>query len=178
MSNSGRFVLRLDPELHGQLKKQAVKEGVSLNQLIVDKLSSGKTSQFGIIRKVFKDRLVGIVLFGSHVRNEERESSDIDLLLVLSEDSRIERELYSLWDEKVQVSLGEKYSPQFVKIPKEPRLASSIWLEVALEGVILYERGLELRKFIFELKHMIASGVFRRQLIYGQPYWVRGSHAE
>ena len=36
---SGRFVVRLPQSLHGALEREAVAEGVSLNQLVVSKLS-------------------------------------------------------------------------------------------------------------------------------------------
>jgi hypothetical protein len=36
---SGRFVVRLPQSLHGALEREAIAEGVSLNQLVVSKLS-------------------------------------------------------------------------------------------------------------------------------------------
>lgn len=178
MSESGKFVLRLDPQLHSQLKREAERKGVSLNQFIVNKLIDDNSSQFEIIKKVFKEHLVGIVVFGSYVRNEQRKSSDIDLLIVLDGEAVIERKLYQIWDDKVQPILGQEYSPQFVKIPGDSKNVSSIWLEVALEGDIVYEKDLSLRTFIFEVKQLISSGIFKRKITYGQPYWVREPHAK
>lgn len=46
-SYSGRFTLRMPKTLHKQLARQAEKEGVSLNQLIITYISMGLGNSFG-----------------------------------------------------------------------------------------------------------------------------------
>ena len=70
------------------------------------------------LQELFADSLLGIVLFGSAARGESRESSDIDLLIVLGRDRALSRNLYSLWDERFGAI---KESPHFVHIPANPR---------------------------------------------------------
>lgn len=40
------------------------------------------------------ESVLGVVVFGSWTRDEMWDSSDIDLLIVLADDTQIERELY------------------------------------------------------------------------------------
>lgn len=178
MSASGKFVLRIDPNLHEFFKKEAQKHQVSLNQLLVNKLTStsNETNEKKIIKDItslWNSELIGIVLFGSTVRGEQKASSDIDLLIVLEDTTKILRPLYKKWDQSFSSPEYNAYSPQFVHLPKKITSPSSIWLEVALEGEILYDTNDRIRQSIYRIKSKIASGKFIRKLSHGHPYWVK-----
>lgn len=175
-SSSGKFVLRIPPDLHTQLKRAAEREQTSLNQYITQQLLQ-QTSQSTIISqtltKVFGDALLGVIVFGSSVRGEARQNSDIDLLIVLDSERAITRELYSLWDAKIEGKLGSVYSPQFSHLPKDFMNPSSLWLEIALEGEVLLDNSGRLRGTLTSVRDRIASGQFLRKYSHGHPYWVR-----
>lgn len=173
MMNSGKFVIRIDPQLHVLLKEQAKRAGLSLNQIVIQRLQNEVDQNFAVIQNQFGKELLGIILFGSTVRGDQRKSSDIDLLIVLKESTKLSRKLYSEWDDKVESQLGPQYSPQFVHLPKDLKQVSGLWLEAALEGEIVFEVGHDLRTTVYKIKDLISSGYFQRKESYGHPYWIR-----
>lgn len=180
MKSSGKFVLRLTPEFHRKIRSRAKAMGCSLNEYVKRSLIAKDNGDEVVspIEAVWGAEILAIILFGSHVRGEERESSDVDLLLILDDGVAVERDLYRVWDKEVAPVLGDKYSPQFSRLPKETDRVSSLWLEVALEGHILYEKDPRVRKRLTELKGKIASGHYLRKFSHGHPYWVRRSNAK
>lgn len=188
MRASGRFLLRLTPALHGQLKRLSRQQGLSLNQLCERILSQAVAQESGWLDRSLREKiqrrwtpaLKGIVLFGSQARGTASPESDTDLLLVLDSQSSIERELYRQWDELMQGQADTTHlglSPQFVKLPERWEEAGSLWLEVALDGKILWESDHDVSKLITQLRKQIASGCLQRKLAHGQPYWVRKDSA-
>ena len=104
-SPSGRFVLRIEPELHAALRRAGKDAGLSLNQYCARKLAAPENRSAGpfeeAIRQAsttFGKQLIGVVAYGSWARDELTEKSDVDLLVVLSPDLAITRELYRAWD--------------------------------------------------------------------------------
>jgi hypothetical protein len=171
---SGKFVLRLDPQLHKSLKAEAAKSGESLNSLCLRKISLAATpSRFSeIVGKVISHfNPLGVVLFGSVARGEERAGSDIDLLIVLDATKPVQRSLYSQWDEFINPS--ETFSPQFVHLPKAGMDVGSIWLETAIDGEILCDPKEVLKKEYIRIRSLIAAGAYLRKSSHGQSYWVR-----
>lgn len=170
---SGRFVLRIPPQLHKSLKREAHQLGVSLNQIVLRRLVGDQSSDpYRPIKKVFGNHLVGLVLFGSTVRGESRRGSDLDLLLVLDQSIPIERGLYRTWDEQLETEVDTRISPQFSHLPQNLKACSSLWLEVALEGEIVFDPSGSVRKTIYSLKSLIASGAKVRKISHGHPYWI------
>ena len=171
---SGKFVFRTSESEHKRLKNESRSLGVSLNQYI-NSLINGRSTQQSLEDELIeaitsKWSPIAIIKFGSSVRGEETSSSDIDLLIVLSSNQSISRELYKSWDQNIP-SRFHTYSPQFVHLPNMKRIGG-LWLEVALEGEILYWVGKHFKYEIFEIKNKIASGEYQRNWSYGQPYWI------
>lgn len=176
---SGRFVLRLHPVVHQQLKLQAEARGISLNEWVTRiigrpdrRFSSEHQSVLLPIQSVFGNQLEGAILFGSVVRNEQRENSDIDLLIVLKKEVLIDRSLYRCWDESVAPHIGSKYTPQFSHLP-DPAAASSLWLEISLEGEILQDIHGHLDQTLRKIRIEISENHYRRKMSHGHPYWIR-----
>ncbi|KYG64706.1 hypothetical protein AZI86_10875 [Bdellovibrio bacteriovorus] len=169
---SGKFVLRLEPGLHQALKEEASRNGESLNQLCNRKLKSFKALDLDLpleeIIKVFSPQ--GVVLFGSQVRGQATEKSDIDILVVLGPQVKMDREFYRRWD---QLGVGEKYSPQFVALPKPGEPVGSLWLENAIEGEILYDLNGNVKKVFRDIRGDIAKGLYIKKMSHGQGYWIR-----
>lgn len=198
---SGRFILRIPPALHLRLKQEAARRGASLNeacrQLLDAGLESGAQSEDSDLQP--RDRapsrwvsrlaapaarlgVLGIVLFGSRARGEATAASDTDLLLVLPVGQRPSRELYAKWDEAVRAlprhdPTGGQLEPHFAALPAHAEGAGSLWFEIALDGVVLWDSSGELERRLRELRDHIAAGRAVRKFAHGQPYWIHLSEA-
>jgi hypothetical protein len=181
-SASGRFVLRIDPGLHAALRAAARAQGVSLNEYCATRLATpiGDLHAFGgaaeAVRRaaaVLGDALVGIVAFGSWARGELADSSDIDLLVVADEPVPITRALYRTWDEAPVVWNGHAVEPHFVRMPVAAQAISGLWAEVALDGIVIFERDLRVAVHLAHLRRALASGRLRRGEVHGQGYWAQ-----
>jgi predicted nucleotidyltransferase len=119
--------------------------------------------------------LVGLVLFGSAARNEATAESDVDVLLVLAPGIRLTRGLYREWDLLSDGfdADGKRISPQFVTLPEDVRATGGLWYEVALEGIVLWERDLSVSSLLRRIRETMARGELRRRMIHGSPYWIR-----
>lgn len=169
---SGKFVLRLDPKTHFELKEEAQAKGESLNSLCLQKLQGFVASPWsGVVSKVVNQfKALGIILFGSTARGEETSKSDIDLLIVLAQDIPINRTLYRDWDREFKDF--EKFSPQFVHLTNHDEIGG-IWLEASIDGEILYDPQGEIKRSLQCIRVLIAEGVYQRRMSYGHPYWKR-----
>lgn len=116
--------------------------------------------------------LIGIFLFGSAARNEMTASSDVDLLLVFPLQYPIGRKLYAEWDRLFDSVNLERVSPHFVSLKDFESNPGSLWCEVALEGIALFEKGGEVSSFLSKLRRAMAEGRLHRRQVYGQPYWI------
>lgn len=179
---SGRFLLRLYPGLHAALREAAAAEGVSLNDYCIQKLTAPTGSLFGDVGSravacsaaVLGDSLVGVLVFGSWARAELTRESDIDLLIVADERVQITRDLYRRWDASPIHWNGHPVEPHFVHLLAPDQPATSLWAEVAIDGAVLFSRGLELTVRLGQIRKDIASGRIVRRVVNGQPYWVEG----
>lgn len=190
---SGRFVLRLSPELHRQLRRKAADQRISLNALCTKVLSDVVAPGAGIagdealgrpawwvyakrLIEAWGDGLRGAVLFGSAVRNELRSDSDIDLLLVLDSGIPLHRQLYRRWDDLgAKLAHEREINAHFVHLPQRADDAGGLWLEVAIEGQVLSDRDGQLGSTLIMLRRAIASGRFVRSTSHGQPFWRRAA---
>ncbi len=171
---SGKFVLRIEPELHLALKTEAHRLGESLNTLCQHKLSAAapiiETNGLPLNQIITSFCPVGVVLFGSTVRGEATSKSDIDLLIVLDSKKMISRDFYRHWD---KLHFKDSISPQFVHLPRIKEPLGSLWLECAIEGEILYDPNKSLRVCFREIRQSIAEGSYTKKISHGQSYWIR-----
>jgi predicted nucleotidyltransferase len=127
--------------------------------------------------KLWGEKLLGVVLFGSAARGDSMSDSDIDLLMVLDSDFRINRSLYSEWDRIWEFrdfdSGGRQISPHFLRLPVEIADAGGLWYEVAIEGIVLWERHLLVSRFLQKIRRAIAAKRIERIEQQGYSYWVK-----
>jgi len=121
------------------------------------------------IQEVLGPRYLGLVLYGSRARGDSRPDSDRDLMVVLDSgvlpSSALQRRLDSvLRDARNSVTLSQ--------LPEASAHPGNLWLEIAVEGVVVDDRGGEVARSLIQLRHQIANGRFTRKLSHGIPYWV------
>jgi predicted nucleotidyltransferase len=115
---------------------------------------------------------MGVAAYGSWTRGEPMETSDVDILVVVEASRPITRGLYRRWDEEPVRWQGRSVEPHFVHLPPPDHGPTGTWAEVALEGVVLFDRNLFLCRRLAEFRKLIPDGSVRRREIHGQPYWV------
>ncbi len=195
MRPSGKFVVRVSPELHAQLQETSRARGLSLNELCRNRLAQEAAVQrvpgarLSLSHVLLKDiaslplPVEGIILFGSKVRGDATAASDTDLLIVLNSTVPVSRNNYSVWDERLKKHATEirelNLVPHFANLPASPTDGGSLWLEVSLNGHILWEKEpARIGGFLYALREAIAEGQFQRKISHGHPYWVRRGDEE
>lgn len=175
---SGRFVLRLPPPLHASLRDAARQAGLSLNEYCVRVLASAPGAAVGPGAVVaaraataFGDDLVGIVVHGSWARGEATAASDVDVLVVLEPTCRVTRATYATWDLEPMVFEGREVDVHFASLPDEAVDPGPMWLEVAIDGIVMSDRDHRIDRYLGALRRRIAAGAWTRHLAQGHPYW-------
>jgi hypothetical protein len=181
MESSGRFLFRPGPALHSRLISYAKGKGGSLNsaccELLSQALGAGGSGQlpFGLGRLLEAESPVGcdieaIILYGSYARQEATPRSDIDILLALSGRRPITRQLYRKIDSFL--SAPAHLSVMTAHLPAAPAQAGGLWLEMAQDGVVLYDRSGAAARVLSDIRREIAHGRVSRRECHGQGYWV------
>jgi hypothetical protein len=121
------------------------------------------------------ERLVGVLAYGSWVRGEATAQSDLDLLVVIEPDVPLVRSLYRRWDERRLTWDGRPIDPHFVHPIADDAPPSGAWAEAAIDGVVLFERGLRLSTALGRVRRAVVEGRLVRRRVHGQPYWAEAS---
>jgi predicted nucleotidyltransferase len=193
MKRVSKILIRIPEEQHRALKEHAARSKRSLNAACVLALEAslaresfppsahrerdpGDPVPVDTILAEFEPDLVGIVLFGSVARGSAGEGSDIDLLLVLHPSGSLNRDLYHRWDTFARrTGISKRLSPHFCRLAESCESTGSLWFEVALEGIVLWEREWTVSRFLARMRHYMLENNVRRKLSYGVPYWVKGN---
>lgn len=178
---SGRFIVRVDPELHASLRDAARAAGTSLNRHCVRKLSAPPPTldeeAVAMVRRargILEDSLLGIVAFGSWMRGDESPSSDLDVLLVADDGLAITRDLYRRWEADPPLSWhGHPVSPHFAHMRSGCDPVSGFWAEVALDGLVVFDPEWVVSRYLVTLRRRISDGEIERRVAGGRAYWVR-----
>jgi hypothetical protein len=176
---SGRFVLRTGAALHEALRAGARDAGVSLNEYCLARLAApgvtGGSSDASAVadwaRRAFGDALVGAAVYGSWTRGEATAESDVDVLIVLDRSQPLRRDLYRRGDAAALVWDGRPVQTQLVQLPLAGEIGGGLWPEIALDGIVLVERGFLLSLHLVAIRRAIVDGRLVRRTAHGQPYW-------
>jgi len=176
---SGKFVLRLDPQLHDVLRTEAAAAGTSLNEWCGRSLAapgaaglSAATDIVLALRARSGADLLGVVAHGSFARGELAAGSDVDLLVVLADGVKITRSLYRQWEGAVPAWEGREVDLHFVHLPDAGDPVSGSWAEAGVCGIVLYDRDLMVSRRLINIRSRIAGGELIRRMAQGQPYWI------
>ena len=116
-----------------------------------------------ILEQALGNRLVAVVLFGSRARDTAHQGSDWDLLLVARQlpeklfqrHLQLKQILPPLWRGKVAI---------VAKTPEEFESdVSDLFLDIALDGIILYDTDNYMAERLAHLRHLIHSQGLRRE---------------
>jgi predicted nucleotidyltransferase len=178
---SGKFVLRLAPELHATLREAARDAGLSLNDYCMRKLRApvgniaahaDASTLVARAADLLADDLIAILVYGSWSRGEARAGSDLDVLIVVAPGVSITRALYRKWDELPALSWeGHIVDPHFVHPLDGRHGTKGTWAEAAIDGIIIFERGLQISLQLARIRRDILAGRLVRRVVHGQPYW-------
>jgi len=176
--------VRIPPDLHEQVRRHAYEHGISLNacckQALEEYLAPEMPAGHGVAgpeqgwvrtaTTLIGEDLAGVVLFGSFARGEAMTHSDIDLLIVTEPSVPLNRALYARWD---SVSSDAAISPHFVHLPGKVFEAGSLWYEMAIDGIVLFEKDGMITGFLQTVRRAIADRLIERRDAYGHGYWIK-----
>lgn len=176
---SGRFVLRLPPPLHAALREAAREAGVSLNDYCMRRLSApgirlehpGLAEVAARAASLAGPDLIGVAVFGSWARGTATAASDIDALVVVEPSYALTRAAYRPWDADPPIVDGRRVDAHIVRLPVTGSRVTGLWAEVAIDGLVVFERGLRLSMHLASVRRAILAGRIERRTLHGQPYW-------
>jgi predicted nucleotidyltransferase len=181
---SGRFLLRIGPQLHARLQSIARTLGVSLNEYCSRRLrvpgpailvECGAAASVERPLAQFGSALAGVLVYGSYARGDATSASDVDLLVVVDPAIPLTRALYRDWDVEPVEWQGRHVDPHFIHLPDDRRTAPGAWCEAAIDGVVLYERDGAVTRHLAAIRGDIAAGRLVRRSAHGQPYWTEAA---
>lgn len=161
------------------MREAARDAGLSLNEYCSRKLAAQGVNPVepgaALVARaagMFGDRLMGVVAYGSWARDELTDRSDLDALIVVTDDTALARDLYRRWDADPLAWNGLMIEPHFTHLPEDGAPIVGFWAEVAIEGIVMFERAYDVSRRLAEIRRRLAEGALTRQSAHGQPYWV------
>ena len=123
-------------------------------------------------RRQFRFYLKAVIIFGSWARGDQTSESDLDVLVVLDSKIKITRKLYTEWEEFnfKDVSLPDNLSIHFSQVPSQS--LSGFWCEIASDGIVIFDVGLQVSRFLINLREKILSGQYSARFSHGHRYWI------
>ncbi|MEJ2771245.1 MULTISPECIES: nucleotidyltransferase domain-containing protein [unclassified Stygiolobus] len=135
-----------------------------------------------IMKEEFKDDLISVVVYGSVARGDNRNDSDVDLLIImknLPKDSMLKR--IRLFETKVEdkLNLDEYWKMGYyislspvLKTPEEAEKFSPLYLDMVYDAVILYDRNYFFTRILQKLRDRLKELGAERVRIGKKWYWV------
>lgn len=135
-----------------------------------------------IIKEEFKDDLISVVVYGSVARGDNRNDSDVDLLIImknLPKDSMLKR--IRLFETKVEdkLNLDEYWKMGYyislspvLKTPEEAEKFSPLYLDMVYDAVILYDRNYFFTRILQKLRDRLKELGAERVRMGKKWYWV------
>jgi Nucleotidyltransferase domain. len=135
-----------------------------------------------IMKEEFKDDLISVVVYGSVARGDNRNDSDVDMLIIiknLPKDSMLKR--IRLFETKVEdkLNLDEYWKMGYytslspvLKTPEEAEKFSPLYLDMVYDAVILYDRNYFFTRILQKLRDRLKELGAERVRMGKKWYWV------
>jgi nucleotidyltransferase len=135
-----------------------------------------------IMKEEFKDDLISVVVYGSVARGDNRNDSDVDLLIImknLPKDSMLKR--IRLFETKVEdkLNLDEYWKMGYyislspvLKTPEEAEKFSPLYLDMVYDAVILYDSNYFFTRILQKLRDRLKELGAERVRMGKKWYWV------
>jgi Nucleotidyltransferase domain. len=135
-----------------------------------------------IMKEEFKDDLISVVVYGSVARGDNKNDSDVDLLIImknLPKDSMLKR--IRLFETKVEdkLNLDEYWKMGYyislspvLKTPEEAEKFSPLYLDMVYDAVILYDRNYFFTRILQKLRDRLKELGAERVKMGKKWYWV------
>jgi nucleotidyltransferase len=135
-----------------------------------------------IMKEEFKDDLISVVVYGSVARGDNRNDSDVDLLIImknLPKDSMLKR--IRLFETKVEdkLNLDEYWKMGYyislspvLKTPEEAEKFSPPYLDMVYDAVILYDSNHFFTRILQKLRDRLKELGAERVRMGKKWYWV------
>lgn len=125
------------------------------------------------LQRALGDDLIGVVLYGSHARGNPHPDSDVDLLVIARglPESRYER---AKWFGQVVAQsdyLGPRVSMLGKTCEEFEGYFPSLYLDIGLDGIILFDRGAYTASKMARIRELIAEAGLVRKAIDGEMLW-------
>jgi len=117
------------------------------------------------------NRLISLVLFGSHARGDAKETSDYDLFIIAQElpPRPFQRVLF------IRGPLKGQYQERFCIIAKTPKEVLKdfppLFLDLGLDGIILFDKNDFFKKLQVKIRDIIRQAGLQRKRDNGEFYW-------
>jgi len=117
------------------------------------------------------NRLISLVLFGSHARGDAKETSDYDLFIIAQElpPRPFQRVLF------IRGPLKGQYQERFCIIAKTPKEVLKdfppLFLDLGLDGIILFDRNDFFKKLQVKIRDIIRQAGLQRKRDNEKFYW-------
>ena len=122
-----------------------------------------------VLARQFDEQLLGVVLYGSAARDQLATSSDIDLLVVLKREFVFDRDIYDkIPNTRIQ---AHPVSVLFSNLPAPGDMLRSLWMEIALDGIVLLDSNFAVSQYLIQVRRNILAGTSSREKVYGVSYW-------
>jgi len=140
-----------------------------------------------IMKEEFKDDLISVVVYGSVARGDNRNDSDVDLLIImknLPKDSMLKR--IRLFETKVEdkLNLDEYWKMGYyislspvLKTPEEAEKFSPPYLDMVYDAVILYDSNYFFTRILQKLRDRLKELGAERVRMGKKWYWVLKKHS-
>lgn len=151
--------------------------GLSLNEYCACKLAAKGVEPAGpggaVVARAaaaFGGDLMGVVAYGSWARGEHTPDSDVDVLVVVEPRVPLTPGLYREWDDEPSFWCGHPVEPHFAQPIGPGGPPTGTWVEAAIDGIVLFERGFALSRRLAAIRRRIVAGDIVRRSANGQPY--------
>ena len=106
------------------------------------------------LKEKYQQDLISVVLYGSVARREEKETSDLDLFIVLKGPFRFVSKRREVYDLLSQITPDVFFSPMIMD-ENEVKKLQPIHFELYADGIVLYDSGDFMKKILRRVGEII-----------------------